>query len=122
MYIFRRPVIIFILALFSLLSTTSQHSTCSEAFTKMKEERKMFHCMKLPTLGAEFAWNYHDQDHTTQIDIFFWTRLHAKIGWLAWGVNPTIKPKMIGTQAIIGIRLPNGTLATDTYNVTGAPS
>ncbi|KAK3199781.1 hypothetical protein Dsin_023196 [Dipteronia sinensis] len=118
MYIFRWPVIVFILALFSLLSTTSQHyPTCSEAFAKLNNMSK---CLKLPTLGAEFAWNFHDQDHTTQIDIFFGTRLHAEIGWLAWGVNPTNEPKMIGTRAIIGFRMPNTSMAIDTYNVTGA--
>ncbi|KAK2639790.1 hypothetical protein Ddye_027585 [Dipteronia dyeriana] len=118
MYIFRWPVIVFILALFSLLSTTSQHSTCSEAFTKLKDARHLLYCKKLPTLGAEFAWNYNDQDNTTRIDIFFGTRLHAEIGWLAWGVNPTNEPKMVGTRAIIGIRMPNGTMAVDKYNVT----
>ncbi|KAK0600306.1 hypothetical protein LWI29_013631 [Acer saccharum] len=120
--IFRRgPVTVFILALFSLLSTTSQHSTCSEAFTKLKEEREMSHCMKLPVLGSEFAWNYHDLDHTTRIDIFFGTRLHAEIGWLAWGVNPTNELK---NDQYSGhhrkIRLSNGALAIDTYNVTGS--
>ncbi|KAK1581214.1 hypothetical protein Q3G72_004056 [Acer saccharum] len=122
MYIFRGPVIVFILALFSLLSTTSQRSTCSEAFSKLKEDRHFEHCMKLPTLGAEFAWNIQE-DHArqvNQIDVFFGTRLHAEIGWLAWGVNPTNELKMVGTRAIIGISMPNGTRAIDTYNVTAA--
>ncbi|TXG67525.1 hypothetical protein EZV62_008800 [Acer yangbiense] len=123
MYIFRGPVIVFILALFSLLSTTSQHyPTCSEAFSKMKEDGHFEHCMKLPTLGAEFAWNIQE-DHARQvnrIDVFFGTRQHAEIGWLAWGVNPTNEPEMVGTRAIIGIRMPNDTLAIDTYNVTAA--
>ncbi|TXG67517.1 hypothetical protein EZV62_008792 [Acer yangbiense] len=123
MYIFRGPVIVFILALFSLLSTTSQHyPTCSEAFSKMKEDGHFEHCKKLPTLGAEFAWNIQE-DHASQvnrIDVFFGTRQNAEIGWLAWGVNPTNKLKMVGTRAIIGIRMPNGTVAIDTYNVTAA--
>ncbi|KAI9185783.1 hypothetical protein LWI28_010607 [Acer negundo] len=121
MYIFRWPVIVFILALFSLLSTTSQHyPTCSEAFTKLKEDRYFEHCMKLPTLGAEFAWNIQEDRarQVNRIDVFFGTRLHAEIGWLAWGVNPANEPRMVGTRAIIGIRMPNGTRAIDTYNVT----
>ena len=121
MYIFRGPVIVFILALFSLLSNTSQHSTCSEAFSNMIKDRYFAHCMKLPTLGAEVAWNIHE-DHArqvNQIDVFFGTRLPADIGWLAWGVNPTNEPKMIGTRAIIGFRMPNTSTAIGTYNVTG---
>ncbi|KAL5737578.1 hypothetical protein ACOSP7_030339 [Xanthoceras sorbifolium] len=134
MEIFTGPVItVFILALFSLLSTTSQHCICSEAFTQMKEARNMPHCTQLPTLGAEFGWKYNDdqQDHgghnnnssnttaTQRIEILFGTRLHPEMRWLAWGVNPSSTPGMVGTRAIIGMKLPNGSLAIDTYNVTG---
>ena len=77
--------------------------------------------MKLPALGAEFAWNYHDLDHTTRIEIFFGTRLHAEIGWLAWGCESY---KRAENDRCSGhhwkIRLSNGALAIDTYNVTGA--
>ncbi|KAH7544415.1 hypothetical protein JRO89_XS15G0163800 [Xanthoceras sorbifolium] len=135
MEIFTGPVItVFIWALFSLLSTTSQHSICSEAFTQMKEARNMTHCTKLPTLGAEFGWKYDDdqndrgghnnnRSNTTaaqnRIEILFGTRQLSEMGWLAWGVNPSSTPGMVGTRAIIGMRQPNGSWAVDTYNVTG---
>ncbi|KAK4852755.1 hypothetical protein QYF36_026817 [Acer negundo] len=67
-------------------------------------EEYCIQCLKLPPIGSEFAWNFHEDtaSRVNQIDIFFGTRLHAEIGWLAWGVNPTNVLKMISTRAIIG--------------------
>ncbi|KAH9803884.1 cytochrome b561 and DOMON domain-containing protein [Citrus sinensis] len=115
----RGPVIL-ILALFSVLSTSiSQFSTCSDEFLQLKREKNITFCKKLPTLGAEFAWNYYDNQTETHIDILFGARLPSDTGsWLAWGVNPNQSPQMVGTRALIGIRQPNGTLALGTYNIT----
>lgn len=115
-----RGPVIFILALFSVLSTSiSQFSTCSDEFLQLKREKNITFCKKLPTLGAEFAWNYYDNRNDTHIDILFGARLPSDTGsWLAWGVNPNQSPQMVGTRALIGIRQPNGTLALGTYNIT----
>ncbi|XP_031286442.1 cytochrome b561 and DOMON domain-containing protein At4g12980-like [Pistacia vera] len=116
-----RPTIIFILALFILfptgISPIPAINTCSEAFSRLKSKRNITQCKKLPTLGAEFGWNYYDNDER-RIDIFLGTKLHSEMGWLAWGVNPLEVPQMVGTRAIIGIKLPNGSLTIDTYNIT----
>lgn len=115
-----RGAVIFILAMFSVISASiSQFSTCSEEFSQLQRGKNITFCKKLPTLGAEFAWNYYDNQNETHIDILFGTRLPSDTGsWLAWGVNPNQSPKMVGTRALIGIRQPNGTLALGTYNIT----
>lgn len=48
----------------------------------------------------------------------FGKRLHANLGWLAWGVNPGKMPQMVGTRAIIGIIYMDGSTFIDTYNIT----
>lgn len=103
---------ILILALFSILFTTSQSSLCSEALKRNNTAT----CRVLPTLGAEFGWNF--TNNKSQIDIYFTAKLDAEMGWVAWGLNPGERPQMVGTRALIGIRYPNGTLSIDKYNIT----
>lgn len=113
-----RPAIIFILALSLIFSTgISSNKNCSDAFYMMASNRSITKCKKLPTLGAEFGWNY-DENNESKIDIFLGTKLHSEMGWLAWGVNPLELPQMVGTRAIIGIKLPNGSSTIQSYNIT----
>ncbi|XVF03813.1 hypothetical protein REPUB_Repub05bG0025300 [Reevesia pubescens] len=121
-------LIIFILALFSLAyaAFSSKSSLpCSDDFleidtyVRMNEERNTTKCKKLPTLQAQFAWNYHTTSHNqTQLKVLIGTKLTTDTGWLAWGVNPHL-PQMVGTRAIIAIKVPNqDTPVVDTYNIT----
>lgn len=116
-----RPAVIFIFALSLIFSTgislISSINTCSEAFFTMASNRSITQCKKLPTLGAEFGWNYYHHDER-RIEIFLGVKLHSEMGWLAWGANPLEVPQMVGTRAIIGIKLPNGSLTIGTYNIT----
>lgn len=45
-------------------------------------------------------------------------RLESETGWLAWGLNLGPEPRMVGTQALIGIKQANGSFLGGTYNVT----
>ncbi|KAH0655069.1 hypothetical protein KY285_029951 [Solanum tuberosum] len=45
-------------------------------------------------------------------------RLDGETGWLAWGLNLGPEPRMVGTQALIGIKQTNGSFLGNTYNVT----
>ncbi|GMI63767.1 hypothetical protein like AT5G35735 [Hibiscus trionum] len=118
---------IFILALFSLSIAASglkSLNPCSDDFLQMEAYKEMTRkvnttkCRVLSTLGAQFAWNYlKTSQNQTQITVLIGTKLiPADIGWLAWGVNPD-QPRMVGTRAIIAIKLPNLTMV-NTYNIT----
>ncbi|KAK6776243.1 hypothetical protein RDI58_027244 [Solanum bulbocastanum] len=45
-------------------------------------------------------------------------RLDSETGWLAWGLNLGPEPRMVGTQALIGIKQTNSSFLGNTYNVT----
>ncbi|KAK9024707.1 hypothetical protein V6N11_004865 [Hibiscus sabdariffa] len=119
----------FILALFSLSIAASGFKSlnpCSDDFLQMDAYKKMISkvnttkCRRLSTLEAQFAWNYNKtSNNQTQITVLIGTKLiPANMGWLAWGVNPEL-PRMVGTRAIIGIKLPNQTTPLlNTYNIT----
>ncbi|KAJ8754945.1 hypothetical protein K2173_015457 [Erythroxylum novogranatense] len=121
------PTILFVVFTLTLFFTKSTvvahhspyHSPCSQSFHKVAHRNNISVCKKLTTLGAEFAWKL-DEHNERQIEIIFGTRLHADIGWLAWGVNPSATPQMVGTRAIIGIKQLNGSFNVNTYNITGA--
>ncbi|XVF33962.1 hypothetical protein REPUB_Repub18cG0016200 [Reevesia pubescens] len=120
--------IIFILALLSLAyaAFSSKSSLpCNDdflglnAYLRMKEERSTTKCKKLSTLHSQFAWNYYITSHNeAQLNVLIGTKLINDMGWLAWGVNPDL-PQMVGTRAIIAIKLPNqSTPVVNTYNIT----
>jgi len=89
--------------------------------------KNITYCKKLHSLGAELGWNVHNTTTNTKntnttntiIDIVFSAKLISLTGWVAWGVNPNPKPKMVGTRALIAIVQPNGSPVVATYNVTG---
>ncbi|XP_059664621.1 cytochrome b561 and DOMON domain-containing protein At3g25290-like [Cornus florida] len=108
---------VFILVLFSTISTIAHTHPCSQEFYNLASRRNINHCKKLNPLGAEFGWEYHQG--SSNITILFAAKLESEVGWLAWGVNPQDKPQMVGTRAIIGIKQPNGSRIINTYNITG---
>ncbi|KAE8713695.1 putative Stigma-specific Stig1 family protein [Hibiscus syriacus] len=90
------------------------------AYKEMNSKVNTTKCRRLSTLEAQFAWNYDKTRHNqTQITVLIGIKLiPADMGWLAWGVNPDV-PQMVGTRAIIAIKLPNQTTPLlNTYNIT----
>ncbi|CAA2956130.1 Hypothetical predicted protein [Olea europaea subsp. europaea] len=102
----------FILFLFLPLFTNGHQ--CSQEFLDEARAISITPNCKKKRLGAEFAWSYNDSSR--RLDIVFGARLDEKTGWLAWGLNPH-GPHMVGTQALIGIKLGNK-LSCDKYNIT----
>lgn len=72
-------------------------------------------CQSLPQLSATLSWTYHSGNGS--VDLAFRAKPGSSTGWVAWGINPS-GGGMVGTQALIALRLPNGTMACNTYNVT----
>uniref|UniRef100_M1BTK4 Dopamine beta-monooxygenase n=1 Tax=Solanum tuberosum TaxID=4113 RepID=M1BTK4_SOLTU len=69
--------------------------------------------------GVEVAMYLHE--NTRKLDIMVGAKLkeEEETGWLAWGLNPGPEARMIGTQALIGIKTKNDEkLLKDTYNIT----
>ncbi|KAL5126322.1 Cytochrome b561 and DOMON domain-containing protein [Glycine soja] len=110
-----------ILTVLSFLSLAIGHRAqpCSEEFLKLAQQKNLSDCKTLRTLGAEFAWSYHNvTNKSIELEIMFCATLPTPQGWMAWGVNPGKRPEMIGTKAIIAIKHGDGTWKIDTYNVT----
>ncbi|KAM7265539.1 hypothetical protein ACFE04_003222 [Oxalis oulophora] len=120
MYSCTVPALIFIFFLsLSFLITKSQSSPCTQAFADIIATKNITRCKKLPTLDAQFGWSYNQTRNHTQINIYFGTNNinPRKVVWLAWGVNPGVRPQMVGTRALIGTRHPDGSLFADSYNI-----
>ncbi|XP_027062313.1 cytochrome b561 and DOMON domain-containing protein At4g12980 [Coffea arabica] len=89
---------------------------CSNGFREEAAKKINITSCRKQSLGAEFAWNYNNG--TRRLEILFGAKLHGDMGWLAWGLNPGKHAGMVGTQALIGIKLSNGTSSHDTYSIT----
>ncbi|KAL3508462.1 hypothetical protein ACH5RR_027863 [Cinchona calisaya] len=97
-----------------LLPIFSNAHPCSESFQQETAKKGIVNCKK-KTLGAEFGWKY--SNYTRKLEILFGAKIDGEVGWLAWGLNPGKEPQMVGTRALIGIKLENSTLS-DKYNIT----
>ncbi|CAN0900960.1 Cytochrome b561 and DOMON domain-containing protein At3g25290 [Linum grandiflorum] len=116
--------IIYLFVFFTLMVVASSHfHPCNDDFLKLAQPSHLTNCKLLNTLRAEFAWQIRDnsRNSTTSysvVDVVFGTRLTEDLVWLAWGVNPGKKAKMVGTRSLIGVVQSNGSLAIAAYNVT----
>lgn len=116
-----KPAIQALAFLSCLLFPIASSAYCSRDFYKLAKHISPTGCKKLPTLGAEFGWNYvysNNSLNETRFRMILGVKLDYEMGWLAWGVNPGKTPQMVGTRAIIGIRLQNESLLIKTYNIT----
>ncbi|KAJ8766516.1 hypothetical protein K2173_023763 [Erythroxylum novogranatense] len=114
---FLSSVITFLLPLF-FRSVTARYAPCTQSFHQLIADKvNISNCKKLGTLGAQWGWKTYEPKER-RIDVVFGAKLHENVGWLAWGINPGKKPQMVGTRAIIGIKLLDGSLSINTYNIT----
>uniref|UniRef100_M1AFX8 Cytochrome b561 and DOMON domain-containing protein n=2 Tax=Solanum tuberosum TaxID=4113 RepID=M1AFX8_SOLTU len=106
---------IFLLSLFSL---TIHAHRCTENFLSETLSRNLTLCKRYKHRnGVEFGWKV--ENTTTQtLQVMVGARLDGETGWLAWGLNLGPEPRMVGTQALIGIKQTNGSFLGNTYNVT----
>ncbi|XP_060174302.1 cytochrome b561 and DOMON domain-containing protein At5g47530-like [Lycium barbarum] len=103
--------------LLSLFSFTIHAHRCTEDFWSVAQSRNLTLCKRYEhSSGVEFGWNFENTTQTLQVMVG--ARLESETGWLAWGLNFGPEPRMVGTQALIGIKQTNGSFLGDTYNVT----
>ncbi|PKA61478.1 Auxin-induced in root cultures protein 12 [Apostasia shenzhenica] len=116
------PFLIFLLVLPpSTFSQQTNQYTCDSTFSFAGTAANLTHCRKLPALGAELGWNlrFSADNATAVLDVVFSAAPPSAAGWIAWGVNPGPKPRMIGTRAVVAVGRQDGSPpAVATYNVT----
>ncbi|CAO2163674.1 unnamed protein product [Urochloa humidicola] len=68
-------------------------------------------CMDLPRLGAALHYNYPAATNTVAVAFRAPTQ-DGEDGWVAWGINPSGRASMVGTNAVVAFRrADNGNLA-----------
>ncbi|XP_049398701.1 cytochrome b561 and DOMON domain-containing protein At3g25290-like [Solanum stenotomum] len=114
-------VILSFLSIFSFTNTHAHH--CSNDFLSEAKNRNLinitFSKRYMESNGVEVAMYLHE--NTRKLDIMVGAKLkeEEETGWLAWGLNPGPEARMVGTQALIGIKTKNDEkLLKDTYNIT----
>ncbi|WMV59410.1 hypothetical protein MTR67_052795 [Solanum verrucosum] len=114
-------VILSFLSIFSFTNTHAHH--CSNDFLSEAKNRNLinltFSKRYMESNGVEVAMYLHE--NTRKLDIMVGAKLkeEEETGWLAWGLNPGPEDRMVGTQALIGIKTKNDEkLLKDTYNIT----
>lgn len=106
-----------------LTSSLFFFSTNAQTCTNQSFTNRLFAaCNDLPRLNSHLYWTYSPENGT--ISIAYRAPLSSP-GWIAWAIN-TERSGMIGAQAVVAIRLPNGSAAAHTtrlsdYQPTLAP-
>ncbi|XP_030514977.1 auxin-induced in root cultures protein 12-like [Rhodamnia argentea] len=98
------------LSLLSLFPSPAICLTC----TSQKFPHKVYaNCIDLPRLGAYLHYTYNASNSSLAIA---YLAAPAPFGaWVSWAINP-VGTGMIGAQALVALKLNNGSLAAKTYN------
>ncbi|KAK4343926.1 hypothetical protein RND71_037020 [Anisodus tanguticus] len=110
-------VVFLFLSVFSFTNIHAHH--CTDRFLSEAKQRNLIitFCKRYgESNGVEIAMYLREKSR--MLDIMVGARLEEKTGWLAWGLNPDPEARMVGTQALIGIKYMNGDLLWDRYNIT----
>ncbi|XP_019178466.1 PREDICTED: auxin-induced in root cultures protein 12-like [Ipomoea nil] len=107
------PLLSLLLLLGALLISPAVSLQCTSQTFSTKAHYA--NCSDLPTLKAFLHWTYNQTKST--LSVAFVAPPAAADGWIAWGINPTATG-MIGTQAFIAFKDPQGKVAVKTYNLT----
>ncbi|CAL5011745.1 unnamed protein product [Urochloa decumbens] len=83
-------------------------------------------CTDLPRLGAALHYNYSAATNSVAVAFRAPTQ-DGEDGWVAWGINPSGRAAMVGTNAVVAFRHANGTIAAyptvlDSYAPSMAPA
>ncbi|XP_030472741.1 cytochrome b561 and DOMON domain-containing protein At3g25290-like [Syzygium oleosum] len=98
------------LSLLSLFLSPALCLTC----TSQKFTNKVYaNCIDLPRLGAYLHYTYNASNSSLAIAYLAAPASYGK--WVAWAINP-VSTGMIGAQALMALRLDNGSLVAKTYN------
>ncbi|XP_073158683.1 cytochrome b561 and DOMON domain-containing protein At3g25290 [Henckelia pumila] len=107
--------IILIAAVASLLSPAAALTCTSQTFP---HNVAFANCTDLPTLKAYLHWTYDPAAKPNPtLSVAFIATPASPDGWVAWALNPTA-PAMIGSQALVAFKQPNGSAVVKTYNIS----
>jgi hypothetical protein len=89
-------------------------------------QRPYASCADLPRLGATLHYNYTAATNTVAV-AFRAPQAKGDDGWVAWGINPSGRTGMVGTQAVVAFQHSNGSLVAyptvlDSYAPSMAPA
>ncbi|PKI43606.1 hypothetical protein CRG98_035982, partial [Punica granatum] len=73
-------------------------------------------CSDLPKLGARLHYTYDASN--SSLSIAFTAAPAAGGAWVAYAINPT-STGMVGSQALMALKLANGSVFAKTYNIMG---
>ncbi|RCV30678.1 hypothetical protein SETIT_6G114400v2 [Setaria italica] len=121
-------VVVLACSSFLTSSVAEAASPCSShTFTGNGGGRLYASCADLPRLGATLHYNYTAATNTVAVAFRAPTQGEDEGGWVAWGINPSGRAGMVGTNAVVAFRRANGTLAAyptvlDSYAPSMAPA
>ncbi|KAJ3681209.1 hypothetical protein LUZ60_015698 [Juncus effusus] len=106
------PIPLLLLVLLSLSFPSPSLSSCSS--DSLPSNRIYTACNDLPHLSSSLHFSY--ENSTGTLNLAF-SAAAADGGWVAWAINP-VSSGMVGSQALIAFKQPNGSMGVKTYNVT----
>ncbi|CAN4075418.1 unnamed protein product [Withania somnifera] len=114
-------IFVVIFLFLSVLSFTKTHAHhCTEGFLSEAKQRNLINitfCKRyIESNGVEIAMYLREKSR--RLDIMVGAKLEERTGWLAWGLNSGPEARMVGTQALIGIKPMKGDLVWEKYNIT----
>ncbi|CAD6218531.1 unnamed protein product [Miscanthus lutarioriparius] len=113
---------------FPLTRAAAKAAPCSsQTFSGTGGEQRLYaSCADLPRLGATLHYNYTAATNTVAV-AFRAPQAKGDDGWVAWGINPSGRAGMVGTQAVVAFQHSNGSLVAyptvlDSYAPPMAPA
>ncbi|KAK4774510.1 hypothetical protein SAY86_009445 [Trapa natans] len=105
------------LAILLALVDPAYSQTCTSP--KFSSNRIYANCSNLPKLGATLHYTYDASNST--LDIAYTATPASGGAWVSWAINPTATG-MIGSQALMALKLSNGSVVAKTYNISSYSS
>ncbi|PKH88845.1 hypothetical protein CRG98_049975, partial [Punica granatum] len=101
------------LAVLSALVGPSHSLDCVSQ--KFSNNRVFSNCSDLPKLDAHLHFTYNASNSSLSIAF---TAAPADGGaWVSWAINPTLTG-MVGSQALMALKLSDGSIVAKTYNIS----
>ncbi|KAL6511090.1 hypothetical protein OROGR_022214 [Orobanche gracilis] len=104
-----------LIAAVSLLISPALSITCDSQILSPRNTT-FANCTALQALDAVLHWTYSPTPKPT-LSVAFTAAPASSSGWVAWGLNPTATG-MLGTQALVAFKQPNGSLVVKEYNIS----
>ncbi|KAK4747168.1 hypothetical protein SAY87_026205 [Trapa incisa] len=101
------------LALLSAFVGPSHSLVCT---SQKLSNNRYSNCSDLPKLGASLHYTYNASD--SSLSIAFIAAPASGGAWISWAINPT-RTGMVGSQALMALKLSNGSVVAKTYNISG---